>query len=217
MDLKVSRESSGLVIVDLQLYFTRRDYPFAEAAQKIVEGGIGPYFERVNDLVIPNTIVLQELFRRIGAPVMYTEFGSHFLDGSDLPGWARRSNAFSHDAVGAPMFVPFVDPSARIDDRLSPRPGEPIFQKTTTGTVAASSIDHNLRARGIRRVFVSGVLTDYCVTQTARELADRDFDVCVIEDACASSISDLHSAALRIFAGAYGWVASTSDILAANS
>ena len=217
MNLTIDSATCGLLVVDMQLYFTRQDYPFAAAAEKIVNGGTGPYFTRINDIVIPNIITLQELFRTAGAPIMYTEFGSHLLDGSDLPGWARRSNTFSMDTVGEPMFPPLVDPSARVDDRLSPRSGEPIFQKTTSGTVAASSIDHNLRARGIHRVYIAGVVTDYCVTQTARELADRDFDVCIVEDACASSIHELHDAALAIFAGAYGWVHATSEITAENT
>jgi len=61
---------------------------------------------------------------------------------------------------------------------------------------------------------VAGVLSAYCVTQTARELADRDFDVALVEDACASLTQAAHDAALSAFAAVYGWVLSTEEMLA---
>ena len=41
-----------------------------------------------------------------------------------------------------------------------------------------------LRERGIRRAFVTGLATDYCVAFTALDAAKAGFDVSVIEDAC---------------------------------
>ena len=42
----------------------------------------------------------------------------------------------------------------------------------------------HLHAEGIKRVFVCGVATDYCVRATAEDLAKRGLEVIVIEDAC---------------------------------
>ncbi len=41
-----------------------------------------------------------------------------------------------------------------------------------------------LRERGIRRVFVSGLATDFCVAWTALDSREAGFDTYVIEDAC---------------------------------
>ena len=41
-----------------------------------------------------------------------------------------------------------------------------------------------LRERGIRRVFVSGLATDFCVAWTALDARKADFETYVIEDAC---------------------------------
>ena len=50
--------------------------------------------------------------------------------------------------------------------------------KTTTGLAAA------LKARGIRRVFVCGLATDFCVAYSAVDARKADFETFVIEDAC---------------------------------
>jgi len=51
-------------------------------------------------------------------------------------------------------------------------------RRTTTG------LDGWLRARGVKRVFLAGLATDYCVAYSAEDAARLGFDVFVIEDAC---------------------------------
>lgn len=41
-----------------------------------------------------------------------------------------------------------------------------------------------LRARGVRRVFVMGLATDYCVKFTALDAADLGFDTVLVRDGC---------------------------------
>jgi nicotinamidase/pyrazinamidase len=50
--------------------------------------------------------------------------------------------------------------------------------KTTTGLAAY------LKARKIKRVFVAGLATDFCVAWTALDARKAGFDVYVVEDAC---------------------------------
>ena len=50
--------------------------------------------------------------------------------------------------------------------------------KTTTGLAAY------LKARGIKRVFVAGLATDFCVAWTALDARKAGFETFVIEDAC---------------------------------
>jgi len=49
-----------------------------------------------------------------------------------------------------------------------------------------TGLDAELRGMGVRRVFVCGLATDYCVKATALDAADKAFDVVVIDDACRS-------------------------------
>jgi nicotinamidase/pyrazinamidase len=43
-----------------------------------------------------------------------------------------------------------------------------------------------LRERGVRRLFVGGLATDYCVLQTVGDARERGFEVVVVEDAIAA-------------------------------
>jgi nicotinamidase/pyrazinamidase len=55
-----------------------------------------------------------------------------------------------------------------------------------------------LRERGLRRVFVVGLATDYCVGWTAIDAAKQGFETVVIEDACRAI--DLDGSLERAFA-----------------
>ena len=60
---------------------------------------------------------------------------------------------------------------------------------------------------------VCGLTTAVCVTQTARETADRGFRVVVAEDACTEMSIELHKAALLAFGWVFGRVRPTADIV----
>ncbi|HXA25411.1 MAG TPA: isochorismatase family cysteine hydrolase [Acetobacteraceae bacterium] len=203
-------DHTALLVIDVQRYFVHPDYPFGKWVAAMVPGGIDSYFRRVRDFVIPNVQRLLERARQRRLFIVFTEAGSLRPDGSDLPRWMRRHIAMS----GAAVYPPFSDPSCRVDDRVAPRPGELILQKTTSGPLNSTKLDQKLRVLGIDTVIVTGVVTDVCVAQTAREFGDRDFDAIVVEDACASTDEGLHKAALETIAMTFGFVESTEQVLA---
>ncbi|QGP49938.1 Isochorismatase family protein YecD [Piscirickettsia salmonis] len=49
-----------------------------------------------------------------------------------------------------------------------------------------------LRAQNIERLIIMGVSTDMAVQLTAREAHDRDYEVIIVEDACATADANLH-------------------------
>ncbi len=49
----------------------------------------------------------------------------------------------------------------------------------------ATDLDERLHARNVKRVFVCGLATDYCVKATALEAADHGFETIVLTDAVA--------------------------------
>ena len=50
----------------------------------------------------------------------------------------------------------------------------------------ATSLERDLREHGVKRVFVCGLATDYCVKATALDARAAGFEVVVIEDAAAA-------------------------------
>ena len=51
---------------------------------------------------------------------------------------------------------------------------------------SATTLDRDLREHGVRRVFVCGLATDYCVKATALDAKAAGFDVVLLEDASAA-------------------------------
>lgn len=52
------------------------------------------------------------------------------------------------------------------------------------GRRAATGLGDYLREQGVRRVYVCGLATDYCVAFTALDAAELGFETYVVEDAC---------------------------------
>jgi nicotinamidase-related amidase len=103
--------------------------------------------------------------------------------------------------------------SHEIIDELKPGPNDHIVRKTTIGAFASTGIDHLLRTLGCNALFVTGVSTNMCVETTAREAADRGYDVTIVEDACATTHEDLHHNTMRNFQRLFGKVRSTEEVM----
>ncbi|KAH7380690.1 amidase signature domain-containing protein [Pyrenochaeta sp. MPI-SDFR-AT-0127] len=70
-----------------------------------------------------------------------------------------------------------------IVDELKPLPGEVIIDKPGKGSFWNTTIFHQLKARAITHLIVSGVTTECCFATTIREANDRGFECCGIEEA----------------------------------
>jgi nicotinamidase-related amidase len=205
---------AALLVIDVQRYFVGPDYPFAQALERLVPGSTAGYFERVTGKVLPNVRRLLEAFRAAGRPVVFTGTGSYTEDGRELPQWLRDFDQLGLALLGRRIWPPATDPSWQIDDRLAPREGELVLHKTSSGPLNSTRLDQTLHNLGVTSLVVAGLTTDVCVTQTARETADRGFRVVVAEDACTTLSEEMHRAALLAFSLAFGRVRSTDKVLA---
>jgi nicotinamidase/pyrazinamidase len=81
---------------------------------------------------------------------------------------------------------------AQIDARLELANVDTIVDKGTAretdgySAFAATGLADDLRSHGIRRVFIGGLATDYCVKASALEARAAGFDAVVLEDAAAA-------------------------------
>jgi nicotinamidase-related amidase len=88
-----------------------------------------------------------------------------------------------------------------------------VINKTSSSALNSTMLDQTLRNMGVEALIVSGVTTDVCVETTARDAADRGFQVIIVEDACTAFSADLHRAALQAFSLAFGRVRKTGEVI----
>ena len=166
----------------------------------------------MRETVIPSIRRLLDHFRKNGSLVVFTAVGTETQDGSDLACWARALDEAGLNLLGTRIHPPVGDPSWQIDPALEPRAGEIVVNKLSAGTFATTDLAEQLRSRGIDRVVVTGVVTDVCVSTTAREAADRNFTVVVVSDACTTFSEKLHQANLETL-HVFGWVRGTDEVI----
>jgi nicotinamidase-related amidase len=117
--------------------------------------------------------------------------------------WVRRSNpAFERNAGalidayrGARLPVVFFlhtdsdegfnpgSPLFKLMDFILPRPGEPVWTKTTRSCFSSTPLQHYLMRNGVRRIAIAGIQTEQCCETTARAAADLGYEVDFVTEA----------------------------------
>jgi nicotinamidase-related amidase len=211
--LALDRGTTAHVIVDMQEYFLNPASPFSRASESVVPGVLGHLQERGRGVVEPSLRRLLDFFRAHRLRVVYTTVASELPDGGDLMPIFQQRNAVSRAAVGDVAIPARGDGWARIVAALEPRPGELVVNKTTYGTFNSTGLDHALRSMGITSLVVGGVVTNVCVETTARDAADRGYEVVLLDDGCAAFSPEIHEATLLSFQGPFGRVRTTDEVL----
>lgn len=204
-------EKLGLMVIDVQNYITQPRF----SGHWTADGGDSYYYARAFEVVLPNIQKLINAFRRRGRPVVYTRIAALNANLLDVPGLSRKVLAEGTlDAAGRPYRLTYDAEASQIDDRVLPGPDDIVICKTASGAFACADTDSILRNNGISRLVFTGGLTDACVASSVREAYDRGYLCTLAEDACLASSAADHEAALRSLAKFFGWVTSTSEILA---
>ncbi len=203
-----SKKETALLIIDMQVY-------------QAGEGGNLPrYFGVVNGPeakegavrrgkeLLPVIGRLLSSFRKAGACVAFTAFGSLTEDGSDLVPYVRLWNRKCREKLGVPAIVSVKDPGYMIMPAISPLPNEPVISKTAQGAFNSSVIDHVLTQKGIDTIVAAGMYTNHCVISTCIGAADAGYRVIVPEDAVGSWSPDLHKQALEVMRS---WIIRTTS------
>jgi nicotinamidase-related amidase len=106
---------------------------------------------------------------------------------------------FSIQALAAnPQIAPnlLLDaPASQINPELAPKEGETVVRKTRYGVFMRGEGLECLTSwkdNGIQQVVIGGVSTSGSVLSSVRQLADLDFGLYVVEDACADLDEEVH-------------------------
>ena len=71
----------------------------------------------------------------------------------------------------------------RIHPRVAPAEGEPVIEKETPDSFLGTTLQKELESRGIGRLILAGMQTEYCVDTTCRRAFSLGYDVTLAADA----------------------------------
>ena len=202
----IDARGAALVIIDMQ-YATGSRQGALGRTLKAQGSSVGDYrFARIEGTVLPNILKLRAHFQRLQRPVLHVTLGAALPDASDAPRHMRKLLASCANHLGSREH--------EILDELKPVAGEHVLRKTTVGAFASTPIDSLLRSLKADQLYMVGVSTNMCVETTAREAADRGFQVTLVEDGCGTTFEELHHVTMRNFQRLFGRVASTEQAMA---
>lgn len=162
------------------------------------------FYERLEEVVLPNQQRLQAAARRAGIEVIYTVIESLTQDGRDR----------SLDHKISRLHHPKGSWEAGVIPAVAPQGDEILIPKTSSGIFNSTNIEYVLRNLGIEFLVIYGVMTDQCVESAVRDAADRGFLVTQIEDACAAESEANHLRSIEAMGGHYCRMRTTEEMLA---
>ena len=206
----LNMERTALLVIDMQ-----RDFllPQGYAAQA------GLDITRLRNAITPVRAVLAAA-RAAGVMIVHTREG-HAADLSDCPPWKRERSRRAGAAIGSigPLGRLLVRGQYGHDfvDELRPLQNELVIDKPGYSAFARTGLQHNLAARAIESLILTGITTEVCVSSTLRDAIDRGYRCFTVGDACASTDQTLHDSALAMIAvegGIFGEVLSVAELTA---
>lgn len=211
---EVDWERAALLVVDMQNYGCNPDVGLGQMLKERHPRTASYYLPRLTETVIPNVNRLVSAFRLAGREVVFTRHGPLLPDGRDMIERRRRRDVDAIAATDVPALWHRGTFEHELIEQLQPLPDELVLDKNTSSAFNSTGIEWLFRNMGIRTLVVVGMATDMCVETTARDAADRGFDVIVVEDATATFFERHHRAALSGFARAFGQVWDTDEVIA---
>jgi nicotinamidase-related amidase len=129
-----------------------------------------------------------------------------------------------HDSrwPGSPLYP--GRPGHAIKSVVAPLPGERVIHKSVNSAFIGTALEALLRQCGVGTVVITGLLTDRCVSTTARMAANLGFGTLVVADATATfdrtghdgryhGAEDVHSVALAELHGEFATVVDTAAVV----
>jgi biuret amidohydrolase len=209
-NVEIDLAKTAVVIIDMQ-----RDF--------LEPGGFGAALG--NDITQLEACVepcqrLLAAARQAGLLVIHTREG-HLPDLSDAPP-AKVERGAPSLRIGDPGPMGRIlirgEPGHDIIAGLYPAKGEVVIDKPGKGAFYNTPLSGVLADKGIEALFVAGVTTEVCVNTTIREANDRGYRCIAVSDCCGSYFPEFHEMGLAMIkaqGGIFGWVANSSDAIAA--
>jgi len=211
---EVDWSRAGLLVIDYQNYSSSTHLGMVPMLVRRYPEVADYYVERIQK-TIPNTRRLLDAFRRLQREVVFTRHGCLLADGRDLVLRRQRRDSDAQEQSDQPTLWSKGSPEHEIVAELAALDDELVIDKNASSPFNATGIDQLVRNMGLETLVLTGMATDMCVETTARDAADRGYNVIVVEDAVATFFEEHHRAALSALGRVYAQVWSTDRVLSA--
>jgi nicotinamidase-related amidase len=172
--------------------------------------GSGAFSEVQKRGVLDKIAAVQKIARKAGMQVIFINniFSKGYpeLKGNTLPicAAARESNSFLEGSWGV------ENPEA-----IKPLDGDLVIRNFNTSAFSYTNLDQILRARGIEKLYLSGVATNFVIDSTARYGSELGYVIHVLEDCCASWSAEMHEFEIKHIIPQFGIVDDSTNLIEA--
>jgi len=211
-EIEVDLAKSAIVIVDMQNAFASKGGTLDLAGADLSEA---PRVVRTIRRVL-------DAARAASTTVAYLQVG-YKPDLSDAGG-TRSPNYYKETAMHLMCTRPELKGKLLTEgswdfalvDELAPLPGEIVITKTRYSGFAGTTLDSQLRVRGIQYLFFAGIAANVCVESTLRDAYFLDYwPILVADGTMAAGGQKMYEATLFNVESFFGWTI-TSDNLRAS-
>ncbi|HEX9705404.1 MAG TPA: isochorismatase family cysteine hydrolase [Gemmatimonadales bacterium] len=176
MQTATSSSKAAVLVIDLANDFVFQGGVIADAG--------GPDYQKRAQAIIPRLATLLHAARRSGVLVVYTT-DAHLPGDSELRKWPPHAMKGTRWAT----IVPDLEPQA----------GDVVIEKRNYSGFVNTELEQELRARGIERLYVTGLHTDCCARHTSGDGFQRGYDLVWVTDALQAFTNEAHAAGLEYF------------------
>ncbi len=185
-------QMTAVLVVDVQKWFTRaRPAPMFPPLE-----GVLPRLQRFVDRAADAGVLIIRI-QNVIPEETYSEV------------WRRQFRA----GWGGKSPLGPEEEGAKFHPGFEPRPGELHVTKHRYSAFFGTTLDAILRSRGIRTVIVAGLTTDVCVSSTARDAFQREYNVVTLADCTAELTQARHESGLQTLAANFGVVRTAEDVV----
>jgi nicotinamidase-related amidase len=183
---KIGRDTTALLIVDMQYLDAHPEYGMGAKARDAGIGEVFDYYWTAVESAVRNQCQLLEATRTGGMNVIYTRIATQTHNARDVGRQHRYVD----------LAVPKDSKDAQILAEITPREDDIVLSKTSSSPFNSTAIDQLLRNLGVDTLLICGVVTNGCVEGSVRDASDLGYKVIMIPDACAAVTPELHQAAI---------------------
>jgi nicotinamidase-related amidase len=197
----IDPRQTALVVIDVQVDFAAPDGAMAAFGADL--SAVGPAIERMLEAI--------NAARQAGMPLVWLRVMTREDTDSGAAQRLRARRGLGPEALAV------CREGTRGSDYhlLRPQEDELEIDKRLYSGFQGTSLDQELRSRGIGAVVLMGLTTECCVDSTARDAFQRGYDVFVVADACAAYHKSQHLSSLEILSQSFALLTSSATLVAA--